>query len=240
MCGSLVDQDQEDLSSVQAESGPVSGRLRLGLRGGRQRPRRERGVGEHPAAALPGLHQRSLLWYHDRRVAFGARSGFLRVRRRTGQQRQRGGGHRGDGGGATAAALLRRARARPRPRLTDCVIVPPPPYPTNNGLLLVSWCFSLICKSYLTALKQRRVLPEQFRSAEMAMMCWRTCLTGSQQVQGAPEVNCCTKCERGIQSWDTDTKILCIWTTAHLDLLPQPSPPYFRHFCAHLCYTDTP
>lgn len=105
------------MPGVQAEGGPLAGRLRLRLGRGGQRPRGERGVREHAAAPLPGLHQRPLLRHHIGSVALRAGPGLLRVRgRRAGQQRQRG-GHRGDRGGADAAAVLRGPRTGPAPSL---------------------------------------------------------------------------------------------------------------------------
>lgn len=119
VCGPLADQDQKDLPGVQAEGGPVAGRLGLGLRLGREQPRGERGrVWEHAAAALAGLHQRPLLRHHEWfALAAGPRQRVLRLRgrgrgRHGHQRRQRGGHHRGGGGAAASAVATARQGRR--------------------------------------------------------------------------------------------------------------------------------
>lgn len=101
--GPLADQ-QEDVSRVQAEGGLHPQPLGAGQRRGRRQPgRRERSVGEHPAAALHGLHQHPLCQHHLRGLGFQPRRGVKRDRGRRAGGRQPGGAGGGWGAGAGPA-----------------------------------------------------------------------------------------------------------------------------------------
>lgn len=107
----MADQNQEDVSGVQAESGAVRRRLRVRVRLRGQRRRGERGFGKHAPAAIPGLYQRPFLRHHVR-LAIPARSGVVGLRRAQRHHRQRRGGHRGNGRRTAATGASRQHGGR--------------------------------------------------------------------------------------------------------------------------------